>query len=262
MALPLLFFIGSSIVRAATPAIARLLVQQGYRRASSAVVKNTLKTAKKIRTIGNKKDIPIAKNKSLIIPKNQSTALTKINKVSGGGKSNLGGKVVAGGLFATTAAVSADADKKKGQAQAATNKNKMVLREKQNLEAVNYSPMNKMKNKKSANKNALNIIKKDTNIKTDAKPSKKTDKKTDKKVVKTANYAGSRSIPKGTEKKKVEKKVEKKIEKKVEKKVKKKVEKKITKKPESKLDSKGNYKGTNVKPTKLQLERLKKRGLA
>ena len=47
-----------------------------------------------------------------------------------------------------------------------------------------------------------------------------------------------------------------------EKKVKKKVEKKITKKPESKLDSKGNYKGTNVKPTKLQLERLKKRGLA
>ena len=41
--------------------------------------------------------------------------------------------------------------------------------------------------------------------------------------------------------------------------VKKKVDKK---KPESKLDSKGNYKGTNIKPTKLQLERLKKRGLA
>jgi len=256
MALPLLFFIGSSIVRAATPAIARLLVQQGYRRASSAVVKNTLKTAKKIRTIGNKKDIPIAKNKSLTIPKNKSTALTVTSK--GGGKSNLGGKVIAGGAFATTAAVSADADKKKGQAQAATNKNKMVLREKQNLEAVNYSPMNKMKSKKNTNKSALDIIKKDTNIKTDAKPSKKIEKKTDKKVVKTANYAGSRSIPKGTEKKKVDKKIEKKVEKKV----KKKVEKKITKKPESKLDSKGNYKGTNIKPTKLQLERLKKRGLA
>ena len=26
-----------------------------------------------------------------------------------------------------------------------------------------------------------------------------------------------------------------------------------------KLDSKGNYKGTNIKPTKLQLERMKKR---
>jgi hypothetical protein len=33
-------------------------------------------------------------------------------------------------------------------------------------------------------------------------------------------------------------------------------------KPESRLDAKGNYKGTNIKPTKLQLERLKKRGLA
>jgi len=255
MALPLLFFIGSSIVRAATPAIARLLVQQGYRRASSAVVKKTLKTAKKIRTIGNKKDIPIAKNKSLTIPKNQSTALTVTSK--GGGKSNLGGKVIAGGAFATTAAVSADADKKKGQAQAATNKNKMVLREKQNLEA--------MKSKKNTNKSALDIIKKDTNIKTDAEPSKK--------VVKTANYAGSRSIPKRTEKKKVEKKKNTKLLQKTQKKTikstitkalqnKPKEEKKITKKPESKLDSKGNYKGTNIKPTKLQLERLKKRGLA
>ena len=34
------------------------------------------------------------------------------------------------------------------------------------------------------------------------------------------------------------------------------------KKKESRLDAKGNYKGTNIKPTKLQLERLKKRGLA
>ena len=36
----------------------------------------------------------------------------------------------------------------------------------------------------------------------------------------------------------------------------------LKKKTKSKLDSKGNYKGTNIKPTKLQLERLKKRGLA
>ena len=35
-----------------------------------------------------------------------------------------------------------------------------------------------------------------------------------------------------------------------------------TRKPESRLDAKGNYKGTNIKPTKLQLERLKRRGLA
>ena len=34
---------------------------------------------------------------------------------------------------------------------------------------------------------------------------------------------------------------------------------KINKSSNSKLDSKGNYKGTNIKPTKLQLERMKKR---
>lgn len=37
---------------------------------------------------------------------------------------------------------------------------------------------------------------------------------------------------------------------------------KKTVKPKSRLDAKGNYKGTNIKPTKLQLERLKRRGLA
>ena len=68
MALPLLFFIGSSLIRAATPVIAKMLVKQGYKRASGAVVKNALKNSKKIRTIGSKKDIPIAKSKSLTIP--------------------------------------------------------------------------------------------------------------------------------------------------------------------------------------------------
>jgi hypothetical protein len=282
MALPLLFFIGSSIVRAATPAIARLLVQQGYKRASSAVVKNTLKTAKKIRTIGRKKDVPIAKNKSLTIPKNQSTALTKINKGTSGGKSNLGGKVVAGGAFATTAAVSADADKKKGQAQAATKNVKNVLREKQNLEAANYSTMKGTKNKKNK---ALSIIKKDTNIKTDKAPKKKvivTKEQLDKSGLSLRDYMNfmqgkTRRDDKKSPVKKSKSKVMvdsfKKSNVKADKnkkagingakvdnkKVKKKVDKKKT---ESKLDSKGNYKGTNIKPTKLQLERLKKRGLA
>ena len=125
MALPLLFFIGSSIVRAATPTIARLLVKQGYKRASSTVVKNTLKTAKKIRTIGKKKDIPIAKSKSLTVPKNQSTALTKINKVTGGGKSsNVGGKVIAGGVTVISGAAALSTDKKKGDAKAESSKKK------------------------------------------------------------------------------------------------------------------------------------------
>ena len=128
MALPLLFFIGSSIVRAATPTIARLLVKQGYKRASSAVVKNTLKTAKKIRTIGKKKDIPIAKNKSLTVPKNQSTALTKIDKVAGGGKSsNVGAKVIGGGATVISGAAALSTDKKKGDAKADSNKKKQKV---------------------------------------------------------------------------------------------------------------------------------------
>tara|TARA_R110002153_G_scaffold4720_1_gene22223 strand:+ start:630 stop:1475 length:846 start_codon:yes stop_codon:yes gene_type:complete len=123
MALPLLFFIGSSIVRAATPTIARLLVKQGYKKASSAVVKNTLKTAKKIRTIGKQKDIPIAKNKSLTVPKNKSTALTKIDKATGGKKSKLlNGKVIAAASTVASIPALISKDDKKGQAKADTNK--------------------------------------------------------------------------------------------------------------------------------------------
>jgi len=96
MALPLLFFIGSSLIRAATPAIARLLIKQGYKKASSAVVKNTIKNAKKIRTIGSRNQIPIPKNKSLTIPKSQSTALTTIapkaiNKIGVGKATTIAG---------------------------------------------------------------------------------------------------------------------------------------------------------------------------
>lgn len=128
MALPLLFFIGSSIVRAATPTIARLLVKQGYKRASSAVVKNTLKTAKKIRTIGKQKDIPIAKNKSLTIPKNKSTALTKINKTTGGNKSKLiNGKVIAAATTVASGATLLAKDDKKGEAKANSNKKKQKV---------------------------------------------------------------------------------------------------------------------------------------
>lgn len=104
--------------------------------------------------------------------------------------------------------------------------------------------------RKSQAKDAFSVMKKDTNIKTDAKPPKKTDKKKDIKEIKKSNL------------KSVKVTKTKALQNKPKQEVKKKVEKKITKKPESKLDSKGNYKGTNVKPTKLQLDRLKKRGLA
>ena len=103
---------------------------------------------------------------------------------------------------------------------------------------------------KDEDKKALDIIKKDTNIKTDAKPPKKIVKKKELKTIKKSKLRNVKTVK------------TKALQDKLKEDVKKKVEKKITKKPESKLDSKGNYKGTNIKPTKLQLERLKKRGLA
>ena len=143
--------------------------------------------------------------------------------------------------------------KKRGQAQASTVKDdggKAKLDFKKDIDKV----------KKTST--ALNIIKKDANIKTDSKPliKKKTDNKIQKKVktnkvetkkdVKPLQKIQSKNI-KTTKTKALQNQPKKDVKKKVDK-----------KKPESKLDSKGNYKGTNIKPTKLQLERLKKRGLA
>jgi len=103
---------------------------------------------------------------------------------------------------------------------------------------------------KEKNKKVLNVIKKDaSNTKTDSKPliKKKVEKKKD---VKPLQKMQSKTI-KSTKTKALQNKPKQDVKKKVDK-----------KKTESKLDSKGNYKGTNIKPTKLQLERLKKRGLA
>ena len=102
-------------------------------------------------------------------------------------------------------------------------------------------------------KKALSVIKKDANIKTDSKPliKKKVEKKVEKKKdTKPLQKTQTKTI-KTTKTKALQNQPKKDVKKKVDK-----------KKPESKLDSKGNYKGTNIKPTKLQLERLKKRGLA
>lgn len=99
---------------------------------------------------------------------------------------------------------------------------------------------------------AFSVINKDANIKTDSKPlskkkveTKKKDttplKRTETKKITTTKTKALQNKPTKTqEKKKTE----------------------APKKKESRLDAKGNYKGTNIKPTKLQLERLKKRGLA
>ena len=108
---------------------------------------------------------------------------------------------------------------------------------------------------------ALNIIKKDANIKTDLKPliKKKTDNKIQKKV--NTNKVETKKDVKPLQKIQ-SKNIKTTKTKALQNQPKKEDKKKNVKKPDSRLDAKGNYKGTNIKPTKLQLERLKKRGLA
>ena len=234
MALPLLFFIGSSLIRAATPVIAKMLVKQGYKRASSAVVKNALKNSKKIRTIGSKKDIPISKSKSLTVPKNQSTALTKINKTTGGNKSKLvNGKVVtAATTIASIPALLAKKDDKKGQAKADTKKKVLPGRMEGGPPQRKAKTTMDVSQGSTAGGNTLTFGKafraakdagkkeftyrgkryntrtKDEDKKTASNQSlPKSRPNTDKKVEKkTPNYGGAQTIPKKENKKKEEKK--------------------------------------------------------
>jgi len=229
MALPLLFFIGSSLIRAATPVIAKMLVKQGYKRASGAVVKNALKNSKKIRTIGSKKDIPIAKSKSLTIPKNQSTALTKINKTTGGNKSKLvNGKVVtAATTIASIPALLAKKDDKKGQAKADTKKKVLPgrmeggppQRKGTTSTATPLTFGKAFRAAKDAGKKEFTYKgkkyhtrtkdedKKTTSNQSLPKSRPNTEKKLDKKVEKKPpNYGGAQTIPKKEDKKKEEKK--------------------------------------------------------
>jgi hypothetical protein len=228
MALPLLFFIGSSLIRAATPVIAKMLVKQGYKRASGAVVKNALKNSKKIRTIGSKKDIPIAKSKSLTIPKNQSTALTKINKTTGGNKSKLvNGKVVTAATTVASGATLLAKDDKKGQAKADTKKKVLPGRmeggppqRKGTTSTATAMTFGKaFRAAKDAGKKEFTYKgkkyhtrtkdedKKTTSNQSLPKSRPNTEKKLDKKVEKkTPNYGGAQTIPKKEDKKKEEKK--------------------------------------------------------
>jgi hypothetical protein len=161
-------------------------------------------------------------------------------------------KVATSMLASVRSAVSSSKKNKRGQAQASTPKD-----DGGRAAYLRSEIIDKLKKDK-----ALATIKKDTsNTKTDRKISmgnKKTDKKIEKKVEKKKDIKPLQK----TQSKAIKSTTTKALQNKPKQNVKKKVEKKITKKPESKLDSKGNYKGTNIKPTKLQLDRLKKRGLA
>lgn len=129
---------------------------------------------------------------------------------------------------------------------------------------------------------AFSIIKKDANIKTDSKPLSKKKDTTPLKKVETKKITTTKTKPLQNKPKKQDKKTETKKEapkkskgfldrvkedfKKAVKETKRNFQGDFKKKTgryksvnERNLDSKGNYKGTNIKPTKLQLSRMKKK---
>ena len=131
MALPLLFMLAGTLVRAATPTIARAIAQRGAKKIAESGIKNAIKKYGKPKNITSlsrvknmkgsgasaaakevMKKFPVPKNKSLTIPKP---------------KSNVGAKVVAGGATAITgAAALGSKDKNKGKAKADTKTPKDV----------------------------------------------------------------------------------------------------------------------------------------
>ena len=183
------------------------------------------------------------------LAKDSATGLVLANLKNAAGSSivTTPKKVATSILASVRSAVSSSKKNKRGQAQASTPKD-----DSGRAAYLRSEIIDKLKKDK-----ALATIKKDaSNTKTDRKISmsnKKIDKKVEKKDTKPLQKIQSKAV-KSTKTKALQNKSKQEV--------KKKVDKKIIKKPESKLDSKGNYKGTNVKPTKLQLDRLKKRGLA
>jgi RNA polymerase primary sigma factor len=121
MALPLLFMLAGTLVRAATPTIARAIAQRGAKKIAESGIKGAIKKYGKPKNITSlsrvknmkgsgasaaakevMKKFPVPKNKSLTIPKP---------------KSNVGAKIVAGGATAITGAA-ALGSKDKGKAKA------------------------------------------------------------------------------------------------------------------------------------------------
>ena len=235
MALPLLFMLAGTLVRAATPTIARAIAQRGAKKIAESGIKNAIKKYGKPKNITSlsrvknmkgsgasaaakevMKKFPVPKNKSLTIPKP---------------KSNVGAKIVAGGATAITGAA-ALGSKDKGKAKAdvktptgvsqgsTTAKKKPTTMPKgvsQGSTAGTATTMTfgkAFRAAKDAGKKEFTYRGKRYNTRTKdeekamtknqplpkARPKAET-KKTEKK---TPSYAGSRGIPKKTETKKTE----------------------------------------------------------
>jgi hypothetical protein len=264
MALPLLFVLAGSLVRAATPTIARFLAQRGAKKVAESGVKNAIKkygTPKNITSMSKVKNMKgsgaSAASKEVMkkfpVPKNKALTVKKP-------KSTIGGKIIASGATATTLGVAAGPDNKTKKAEASTIKDVSqgsTIAKKKTIktptgvsQGSTTSTMTfgkAFRAAKDAGKKEFMFRGKRYNTRT---------KDEEKAMIK--NQALPKARPKkssNTAKKKVEtpKGVSQGSTT---------AKKEAPKKKESRLDANGNYKGTNIKPTKLQLERLKKRGLA
>lgn len=298
MALPLLFVLAGSLVRAATPTIARFLVQRGAKKVAESGVKNAIKkygNPKNITSMSKVKNMKgsgaSAASKEVMkkfpVPKNKALTIKKP-------KSNIGGKVVAGGAALTTIGVAAGPDSKTKKAQAdtvkdvsqgsTTAKKKITKTPTGVSQGSTTSTMTfgkAFRAAKDAGKKEFMFRGKRYNTRTKdeekamtknqalPKPRPKTTTtKTTKKKVETPKDVSQGST---TAKKEAPKRSKgfldrvKEDFKKAVKETKRNIQGDIKKGTgryksvnESDLDSKGNYKGTNIKPTKLQLSRMKK----
>ena len=117
MALPLLFMLAGTLVRAATPAIARAIAQKGAKKIAESGIKNAIKK------YGTPKNITSLSRVKNMKGSGASAAAKEVMKTIPKAKSNVGAKIVAGGATAVTGvAALGSKDKDKGKAKASTVK--------------------------------------------------------------------------------------------------------------------------------------------
>lgn len=115
MALPLLFMLAGTLVRAATPTIARAIAQKGAKKIAESGIKNAIKKYGKPKNITSLSRVKNMKGSGASAAAKEVMKKFPVPKT----KSNVGAKIVAGGATAVTgAAALGTKDKNKGKAKA------------------------------------------------------------------------------------------------------------------------------------------------
>jgi hypothetical protein len=235
MALPLLFMLAGTLVRAATPTIARAIAQRGAKKIAESGIKGAIKKYGKPKNITSlskvksmkgsgasaaakevMKKFPVPKNKSLTIPKPKSKVGAKI---IGGGATVISGAAALGSKDKNKGKAKADTKTPKDVSQGSTTaKKKPVTMPKgvsQGSTAGTATTMTfgkAFRAAKDAGKKEFTYRGKRYNTRTKDEekamaknqplPKSRPKAETKKTEKKTPSYAGSRGIPKKTETKK------------------------------------------------------------